>query len=301
MIVLITINYNDFGTTSKFLNSIKDYSEIDHVVVVDNASSDKSFERLLVFQNEKIHVIKQNCNNGYAGGNNFGIRYAVKLWNVDYFIISNPDVFFSNNTIRNLIDVMRQHEDLALCSAVMRYDNGRVFTNFASRLPKYIDLISGCFLGLVQLRNKIFHRSEFPEYDKIRCMGVYYTDVVPGSFFLADRKKFEEVGFFDERTFLYYEENILALKLKKAGYREAIVTGESYKHLHSVTISKNIQSRMKKDKIMYDSAIIFLKTMDVNLFFLSLFKFAYWIGFPERLFFLFVRKLVHEKVSKKEL
>lgn len=294
MVVLVTINYNDFETTSKFLSSIKDYSEIDHIVVVDNASSDKSFERLQTFQSEKIHVIRQNCNNGYAGGNNFGIRYAVELWNVDYFIISNPDVFFSNNIVGNLVNIMQQCKDLAICSAVMRYDNGRVYTNFASRLPKYIDLLSGCFLSLVQLRNKVFHRSEYPEYDKIKYMDLYYTDVVPGSFFLADRKKFEEVGFFDERTFLYYEENILALKLKKAGYKEAIVTGESYKHLHSITISKNIRSRMKKDKIMYDSAIVFLKTMEVNLFFVGLFKFAYWMGFPERFFFLFVSKLVHK-------
>lgn len=292
--VLITINYNDYESTSKFLDRIKSYNEISHIVIVDNNSSDGSFEKLRRYQSGKVHVITTNDNMGYARGNNFGIKYALKLWNVDYFVISNPDVFFAENLIKKLVDVIKAHETLAICSAVMRYDNGKVYTNFASRLPEYIDILGGCFMSIVQLKNKIFRRSEYPRFDLIKKDPIYYTDVVPGSFFLADRKKFEEVGFFDERTFLYYEENILALKLKKAGYREAIVTEESYKHLHSVTISKNIRSQMKKEKIMFDSAVVFLETMGLKSFFVGLFKMAFWIGFPERQFFMLMHKIIHK-------
>ena len=54
----IILNYNDALTTIHLLEFIKDYSILDFIVVVDNCSTDDSWEKLLRYKNEKIHVIK---------------------------------------------------------------------------------------------------------------------------------------------------------------------------------------------------------------------------------------------------
>ena len=74
---LIVLNYNDFNTTEKLLNAIKNYDALDKIVVVDNKSPDGSFEKLLKFQSDKISVIQSPKNGGYSYGNNFGTKYLL--------------------------------------------------------------------------------------------------------------------------------------------------------------------------------------------------------------------------------
>lgn len=295
MIVLILLNYNDYESTSLFLKQVQDFDSLYKIIVVDNKSTDDSYDKLLLLQNEKVLVLQTGCNKGYAAGNNFGIKYAVSKFNPDYLVVSNPDVIFSEDVLKHIIDVLNSNERLAICSATMVNANGSVFTNFASRLPHYSDLMLSCFQGIVQFRNKILHHSEYPSFSKIKGDKVYYTDVVPGSFFVANRKLFENVDFFDERTFLYYEENILAYKLLRKGYKEAILTDEVYYHLHSVSINKNIRKQYVRSKIMLDSAKIYLSIIGKGRIKVFLYEVLYWIGFPERVMFSYLSKALRGK------
>ena len=68
MIVLVVLNFNDFDTASEFLARVSSYSNLDKIVVVDNHSTDGSFERLSDFRSEKIHVICAPDNGGYSAG-----------------------------------------------------------------------------------------------------------------------------------------------------------------------------------------------------------------------------------------
>ena len=46
---MVIVNYNDFDLTKRLLNNVKDYKCLNHIVVVDNNSSDNSFEKLKQF------------------------------------------------------------------------------------------------------------------------------------------------------------------------------------------------------------------------------------------------------------
>ena len=61
---------------------------------------------------------------------------------------------------------------------------------------------------------------------------------------MIDGKILEKVNYFDENTFLYYEENILAKKIKDISKKEAIN--------NKVTIDKNIK-KINKYKILKTS------------------------------------------------
>ena len=43
---IIVLNYNDFKTTERFVRSIVKYDNINHIIIIDNASSDESVEHL---------------------------------------------------------------------------------------------------------------------------------------------------------------------------------------------------------------------------------------------------------------
>ena len=63
--VCVVLNYNDGKTTEKLVKKIRDYGCFEHIVIVDNASSDHSWERLLMLQNQKVRVIRAGENGGY--------------------------------------------------------------------------------------------------------------------------------------------------------------------------------------------------------------------------------------------
>ena len=115
MNAIIILNYNDCETVEKYLDSIINYRIIDRIVVVDNCSTDDSWERLKKLVNEKVSVIQTNGNYGYSAGNNFGIRYAEEhIQGLKNVIISNPDIIVSEESIKEIISVMKsQHYDMA--------------------------------------------------------------------------------------------------------------------------------------------------------------------------------------------
>ena len=54
----LIINYNDAESVLKLLENIKEYRCLDLVVIVDNASTDTSYENLKKLENQKVVVLK---------------------------------------------------------------------------------------------------------------------------------------------------------------------------------------------------------------------------------------------------
>ena len=69
---VVVLNYNDADTTDILLRDISLYPLIDHIVIVDNWSTDHSFEYLKKWQSNRIDVLQTDKNGGYSYGNNVG-------------------------------------------------------------------------------------------------------------------------------------------------------------------------------------------------------------------------------------
>ena len=117
---MVILNYNDYETTKNYLNEIKNYKNLNKIVVVDNNSTDNSYEKLKEFNNSKIDIIKTDSNKGYAYGNNFGIRYINSNSDLDYIIISNPDITVSDSTIGRLKKDLDDNEDIAVVAPAIK-------------------------------------------------------------------------------------------------------------------------------------------------------------------------------------
>lgn len=258
--VFLIINYNDYETTINLIDNIKGYDSIDKIVIVDNNSTDNSFNEIKNYINsdKNIEVIKNNFNKGYGSGINFGAKHIKETIGNCYLIISNSDIVINKNEdIKELINTF--DDDTAIVAPVIREHNG-ISRGWKIPTPFQDSLLNIVYIHRYLRPKLLFYKDE---YYKRNIVGV---EVVSGCFFAINLKYLEKVDYFDENIFLYYEENVIATKFKKINLKTKINTNIEVFHNHSVTIDKNI-NRIKKYKELKKSQMYFHKKYnDANIF-----------------------------------
>lgn len=250
---LVVLNYNDAGSTVTFLNYIKAYKKIDKIVVVDNCSTDDSFSELKKKEDTNIDVIRTEANRGYAAGNNFGVRYLSEKYSPEYIIISNPDVLFDEAAVGAILEFLEKTPDAGAVGCRMNCLSS-IELPIAWKLPRFRD----CLIQDSYIIKKIFGDPLKYKKEEIN-EEISKVDVLPGSMVAFKNDIFNQVGGFDEHTFLYYEENILAYKLKNAGFTNYLINTCYYDHMHSVSIDKNIASVKKRFELAFKSRLWYCK------------------------------------------
>lgn len=246
----LIINYNDASTTLKLIDNIKNYECIDKILVVDNNSTDDSYDEIRKICNKKIDIVKNIANKGYGSGINFGVKYINNLYKKCRIIISNPDIEISNEEdIVKLLETF--DEDTAVVAPIIKEHEG---LNRGWKIPSPIQ---DALLNIIYIHKYLRPKLLFYE-DKYYKKNIVNVETVSGCFFIIDSNILEQIDYFDENIFLYYEENVLANKLKQINKLLKINTKVFVFHNHSVTIDKNI-NKIKKYKELKKSQMYFQK------------------------------------------
>lgn len=280
---IVILNYNDYQTTLKLVNNICSYSSIDHIVVVDNNSSNNSFN-ILSEQNCGYTLLKSTENKGYASGNNIGIRYLLDHHNIDILGIVNPDIHFSNEFIYGIKKSFENNPDYAIITGLQMKPNGEI-----SKRAFWQDLD---FKRLIISNSPVLSK-----IDNIVCNyiskklqtneALISVPVVEGCCFFINAKDMQKIGLFDENTFLFCEEDILAKKIHKIGKKIGVNKNLKFIHAHSTTIKKAL-SQLKSTKIMLASKRYLLKNyISTNVLLNILFKITFITCLIEQLFIVY--------------
>lgn len=253
-LAVVILNYNDSATTIKLLTKIQRYNIVNHIVVVDNCSTDASFKILSSHVSSKVDVVKSDRNGGYGYGNNYGIRYLLEKYQPANILICNPDIDIEEGVLQRMLNTISADSQIAVVAPFMLNRDRRKVPGCAWRLPtkyEYIfsaDLIIGHFLkpsyyaGLDKLTN---------ESKEVDC--------VAGSLLMVDMKAMLQYGMYDENLFLFGEETTLGCKFKKAGLKTVLLLQDTFLHIHGVSINKSIGSEIKKRRLMLTSRKYILK------------------------------------------
>ena len=280
---LIVLNYNDAETTSSFVEALSDIPSVDRIVVVDNMSTDGSYEVLKKLENERIEVVRTDKNGGYAYGNNCGCRIAIENYGADILFISNPDVRFTDDTIKTMQRVLSDDTTIGAVAPIVNQGY-----NIWS-LPGLVGVIESVFMIWFNIDKKNIKDHLIASANKVETVGA-----VEGSFWATTRQAYEAAGGLDERTFLYYEENIYAARLKKAGYRVAALTKERYDHFHSVSIRKLFGGKTRAFKHFKPGMKLYLcEHVKCGAAGMALFEAAFALGYVERVLFDIVNGILH--------
>jgi hypothetical protein len=224
-IFIVILQYNNSQDTIKCLESVKELNWPDfEVAVVDNASEIKHLNNVMLFIESQsrtkqrlaagprgfvrdqakngitFHFLANNENLGYSGGNNTGIRYALKN-GADYILILNPDTMAEKNLLSRLVKVMGSRKRTGILQPAIREDR---MTFYGGGKIKW--------LNVRQPQSTAIPRSMIMKKD-------FY---VMGSAMFIRKEVIEDAGLFDERYFLYFEDADYSLKARRAGYNLGI-------------------------------------------------------------------------------
>ena len=122
-------------------------------------------------------------------------------------------------------------------------------------VPKPMDDVAMNILGLYKKYQKRHLMYQDSYYNK----DISKVGTVSGCFFAISSKHLEEMGYFDENVFLYYEENIIGVKTKDLGKNIIVANNIDVIHEHAVSIDKSLK-RIKKYDILKNSQYYFEKT-----------------------------------------
>lgn len=246
-LAFIILNYKTAEMTRALVDQLNTFGFSESVIVVDNASPDSSGEALSLLSDEgKCTFIQNPKNSGYAAGNNLGLKMASQK-KYKYALVLNTDIHFHNmHAIEDMAHALDEAPAAACVSPRIITPGGGESIPCLYR-PSAWSLSLGIFA---------FHRRMKRDSEDIETSFTTYRP--QGSCMMLRLSALEKVDFLDERTFLYFEEPILAEKLLGAGYTSQCVGNAKVIHDHSVTTKSNL-AKWNMLKIYASSCKVYLK------------------------------------------
>lgn len=224
VIPIIILNYNSSSDCRKCISSLKRQEDIDmEVVLVDNGSKEEDLIALRTLATEQgCTLIENKENRGYNAGNNIGLRYASEK-GYKYALIANPDMEFpQTDYLLKMAAKMEENEEIVVCGSDIITPEGN--HQNPMRESTYFEEL---FWPITTLRNRKKKAWFLMDYTKSEC-----CEKVSGCCFIIRLSFAQDIGFFDEKVFLYSEEPILAKQVINRGYKMYYLANAQAVHCH---------------------------------------------------------------------
>jgi len=218
-VFIIVLNFNGWQNTIECLSSLSKLEVPKNInvesVVVDNGSSDSSVKKIKE-EFPKLIMIENQANLGFTGGNNEGMRYALKS-SADFIVLLNNDTVVHPDLIKNLLGAFDQ-DSIGGVVPKIYFEKGYEFHE-----DRYKESEKGKVIwyagGKMDWDNLIGENIGVDEVDHGQFDIQMEVELATGCCFMIRSDVLKNVGMFDDRYFLYYEDADLSLRIKKAGYR----------------------------------------------------------------------------------
>jgi len=247
-VFIIILNYNRHQDTIQCINSLykSDLPTGTEIVIVDNSETNKS-KNILKKTFPQIKLIKTKENRGFANGNNFGIRYALKN-KATHIMIINPDVVVSKPFLKPLLNTFKFKPKAGLVAPVHQHkQNNQVFFGLGGKVDWRTTKCEH-----INTKTLSFKTPKKYQFVSFACV-------------LIKREVFEKIGLLNELYFMYLEDVDYCLTATQAGFQCFIEPKVRIKH----NTSSSFSIPTKKLKISFVSQLKFINR---------------WLKFPQSLY-----------------
>ncbi len=198
---------------------------------------------------EPLILIQSTENLGYAGGNNLGIKYALSKNDFEYIWILNNDTVVREDTLQNLVKCAEEKGEKVnpLGSLLLYYNN-----------PNLIQAVGGKFNIFVGAGSHVLANKPLTENIK-RYIENVKIDYPIGASLFFNKKFLKEVGLFDERFFIYFEEIDICDRGRKKGYTPDICIDSILYHKEASTIDSITENSVFGDFYAMRNRIAYAK------------------------------------------
>jgi hypothetical protein len=214
---IIVVNWNRERLLKDCLCSLsrQSYSNYE-IIVVDNGSSDNSVS--FIKENfSTVKVIELAENKGFTGGNAAGLNVA----SGDFIALINNDARAERDWLERLVTPMLAETDVGICASKIVIDDAEVIDSAGNGLVT---------AGVGFNRGLGMGRGHFASSELV--FGAC------GAAALYRRRMLDEVGFFDDRFFLYDEDTDLSFRAQLAGWKCVYVPDAIVYHKGNATAGR---------------------------------------------------------------
>lgn len=219
---IIILTTNAFAMTKEQLLDIAklDTAGINaECLVVDNGSDDCTEAELsdCKLKNMDYRFIESGANLGFAGGNNVGIKDAIKR-GFNYIIFMNNDLILPKDLVVKLVSFMDKNPEVGLTSPKMYFAPGYEFHKDRYKKSE-LGKVFWYAGGHIDWKNVLSSHRGVDEVDHGQYDKIIETDFANGACAIIRSEVFKKIGYLDDSFFLYWEDADFSQRAKRAGYK----------------------------------------------------------------------------------
>ncbi|MGJ0997194.1 glycosyltransferase [Enterococcus casseliflavus] len=277
---ILILNYLAFQDTIECVESLMNqtFKKID-ILIVDNDSPNDSFKRLSdnFEDSEQVTVVKMKENLGFARGNNFGLSLFRKK-GIERVLVINGDTLLEDRTYLEKLASISYNKDIGMIGTKIITRDGKNQNTLNVNLKKKADLVfhrmilllleSSLRLNiyphlkkLMTLRDNAYQSVSF-SVETQEILDPYEKTLHGAAIFFTENYLRYYIGFYPE-TFLYNEEDYLAILCQRLGYKQLYIPSLSIYHKEDASSDLLYNDNLKK------SYLFKLKNVKKNLSLMS--------------------------------
>jgi GT2 family glycosyltransferase len=228
------------------LSEVRDDPSFAHVVVSDNGSSDGSREFIRERYGERVTIVENGENLGFAAGCN----RAFAVTSAPYVFLLNPDAELKDRALAEIVRFLDEHPKCGIAGSRIYNLDGSIQESCGE-----FDTWLGAYLrssawGDWPLLRRFANGAELREWDYV---GERRVDLAIGAALAIRRTLFDAIGVFDEQFFLYHEEVDFAKRAADAGWETWYVPSSQAVHegMGSARGQYNVERRKQTSRRKY--------------------------------------------------
>lgn len=244
---IIIVNWNASHQLYDCINSIKQHhnSLVEQVIIVDNASTDNSLSLVESLNNLPfdLKTIRNYQNRGFAAACNQGAAIAT----AKYLLFLNPDTLLYESSLIKPFQFMENPDNHKVSVVgIQLVDENREIARSCANFPNTMQFLFKN-LGINRFFKKINHAMAYWDHAENK-----QVDQVIGAFFFTTSNLFIQLGGFDERFFVYFEEVDFSLRAKNRGFHSYYLAdaqafhagGGTSRHIKATRLFYSLRSRL---------------------------------------------------------
>ncbi len=248
---VVIVSWNTATTTLTCINKVKKYLKKlnPQIIIVDNHSTDSTLS--LLRKVTDIKLIKNSANLGFSKANN----QAVKVATGKYLLFLNSDIKLIDNSIKKMLDFIEKDPTIGAIGPQFLNPDG------SSQASVFPPQTIGTAFNHFWLKKNTFLKY-LPKSQKPSLVWS-----LSGGAFLIRKSLFLQLGGWDERYFMYFEDLELCRQIRKINKQIYFFPGCRLIHQHGasgkkLTDSQNQWRRLIKSSLIYHG---FIKHYLINL------------------------------------
>lgn len=198
------------------------------IIVVDNASSDSSVEKLKdnFSQEDHLNLIATGKNSGFAAGCNVGLAASTQ----PYILFLNPDCILNADSLQRMVQVMESDPHIGMVGGYLINPDGSEQGGGRRAIPTPWRALVRAF-GLYRLEKywpQLFF--DFHLHHQPLPQAPIEVEAISGALMLVRREAIDDVGAWDERYFLHCEDLDWCMRFKQKNWTIVFVPDAPVTH-----------------------------------------------------------------------